>query len=75
MIKIVVICLFAITISSCSFYNSSFRDADRCTYSMVDPEVGTIDGAIKANEENWYVNSRDCERIQDDLGIKKAPSI
>lgn len=72
MIKIAVICLCVITTSSCAFYNSSSRDADRCTYSMVDPETGSVDGAVKANEENWYINSPDCERIQDDLDIKKG---
>lgn len=73
MIKNVVICLFlTFILSSCTTYSSSYRDADRCTYAMVNPDRGSIKEAIAANSDNWYVNAPDCERIQDDLGIKKG---
>lgn len=70
MIKIVVICLSMSFISSCSTYEAIERDVDRCIYSMVDPDKGTVKGAIDANLQNWYVNSPHCNAQFDQLGIK-----
>ena len=73
MMKLVGICLLVTSLSSCiSFYDSAYRDADRCTYTMIDPsskDPGSLRKAIEANEENWKVNKPDCDRIFEDLGL------
>lgn len=63
MMKLVAICLLAISTSSCiSFYDTQLRDIDICIYAMVDPAIGSVKEAIDANEENWEVNAPHCAR-------------
>lgn len=70
MIKNVVIVSLMIFISSCSFYGATTRDVDRCIYALADPNNGTVEEAVFANEVNYKVNKLHCDDQFDQLDIE-----
>ena len=69
--KLVVIVSLVIFTSSCTWYGATTRDIDRCIYSTADPNSGTVEQAVRANAENYFVNKPHCNDQFNQLGIKK----
>lgn len=64
MMKSVLISLFVILLSSCSYTPSTTARSDiitePCHIEAVDPNTGTVKDAIEANEDNWYIYKPIC---------------
>ena len=66
MIKIALISLFVILLSSCTYTPSTTARSsiitESCDIEVVNPDTGTIRELIEANEDNYYKNKPICDK-------------
>lgn len=66
MMRIALISLLVILLSSCSYTPSTTARSsiitEPCTIAVVSPDTGTVRQLIEANEENYYINKPICDQ-------------